>query len=100
IGAMLSEARTWTTLAYLVVMLPLGVIYFCIAVAGLAVGVSFTIAPIIAGLQSLGLVRNEVSVYGNSMPSWLTTPAGGVLLFVFGIAVLTTLMHVARGTGR
>ncbi len=100
IGAMLSDARTWTTLAYLVVMLPLGVIYFSIAVVGVGVGVSCTVAPIIAALQSFGLVSNEVSVYGSGMPTWLTTSVGGVVLFIFGIVVLTTLMHVARGTGR
>lgn len=100
IGAMLSDARTWTTLAYLVVMLPLGVIYFCVAVVGLGVGVSCTVGPIIAALQSLGLVSAEVSVYGSAMPTWLTTSVGGVVLFIFGIVVLTTLMHIARGTGR
>jgi uncharacterized membrane protein len=100
IGAMLSDARTWTTLAYLVVMLPLGVAYFCIAVTGISVGVSCTVAPIVDALQRLGLVRDDVGVYGNSMPHWLTSPIGGVLLFIFGIVVLTTLMHVARGIGR
>jgi len=100
IGAMLSDARTWTTLAYLVVMLPLGVAYFCIAVTGISLGVSCTIAPIVDALQRLGLVRADVSVYGASMPYWLTSPIGGVLLFIFGIVVLTTLMHVARGIGR
>jgi len=100
IGAMLSDARTWTTLAYLVVMLPLGVAYFCIAVIGLSFGVSCTVAPIVDALQHLGLIRSDVSVYGESMPHWLTSPIGGVLLFILGIVVLTTLMHVARGIGR
>ena len=39
---MLKDARTWTTLIYLVAMLPLGIFYFVTAVTGFAVGVSFT----------------------------------------------------------
>jgi len=96
IGAMLSDAQTWTTLAYLVVMLPLGVAYFCIAVIGLSFGVSCTVAPIVDALQHIGLVRDDVSVYGAAMPHWLASPIGGVLLFILGIVVLTTLMHSAR----
>src|SRR5665213_2556395 len=38
IGAMLKDARTWTTIAYLLLMLPLGIAYFVIAVVGLSVG--------------------------------------------------------------
>jgi uncharacterized membrane protein len=100
IGTMLSDARTWTTLAYLVVMLPLGVAYFCIAVTGLSFGASCTLAPIVHLLQALGVVRNDFSIYGSDMPLWLMSPVGSVLLFAFGIVVLTTLMHVARGVGR
>src|SRR5207248_7524228 len=38
IGAMLADARTWTTLLYFLIMLPLGIIYFVIATVGLSVG--------------------------------------------------------------
>ena len=34
IGAMLKDSRTWTTIIYLLVMLPLGTFYFVIAVTG------------------------------------------------------------------
>ena len=100
IGAMLADARTWTTLAYLIVMLPLGIVYFTIAVVGLALGLSFTVAPVIDALQRLGLVDSAVSVYGGGMPGWVLSPLGGVVLFALGIATVTGLMHLARGVGR
>jgi len=33
---MLKDRRTWTTLAYLILMLPLGIVYFAVAVVGLS----------------------------------------------------------------
>jgi len=95
---MLSDARTWTTLAYLIVMLPLGFIYFCTAILGLAFGLSCITAPVIDALQHLGWVEG-ISVYGDGIPYWLTTPVGSIVQFLIGILVLTSLMHVARGVG-
>src|SRR5258708_40368207 len=48
IGDMLADARTWTTLAYLILMLPLGIAYFIIAVVGMTVGFAFLAATPIA----------------------------------------------------
>ncbi|MFB3078194.1 MAG: sensor domain-containing protein, partial [Lysobacterales bacterium] len=38
---MLKDARTWTTLLYMLLMLPLGIFYFTFAVVGLSVSLSF-----------------------------------------------------------
>ena len=46
IGEMLEDVRTWTTLAYLLLMLPLGILYFTVAVTGLAVSAAFIGAPL------------------------------------------------------
>ena len=51
---MLKDARTWTTLIYLLMMLPLGIVYFVTAVTGLAVGVSFVLVPVVGIAQRLG----------------------------------------------
>src|ERR1700704_1462648 len=45
IGGMLSDARTWTTLAYLLLMLPVGIIYFTIAVVGISLSAGLIAAP-------------------------------------------------------
>lgn len=36
---MLKDTRTWTTLVYFILMLPLGILYFVLAVVGLSVGI-------------------------------------------------------------
>jgi len=100
IAAMLSDARTWTTLAYLVLMGPLGLIYSMIAVLGLGLGLSFAAAPVIDALQRLEWIDAQRSVYGEGIPHWLTTPVGDVVMFASGIVILTTLMHLARGVAR
>jgi hypothetical protein len=80
-------------------MLPLGVIYFCTAVLGLAFGLSCITAPVIDALQHLGWVEG-ISVYGEGIPHWLTTPIGSIVQLCLGILLITSLMHVARGVGR
>jgi hypothetical protein len=94
--AMLQDGRTWTTVAYLVMMLPLGVIYSSVALTGLAVGVSFLLVPLVGIAQ-----RSEWWVSQNTgplvfSPWWLDTPMGWVFCAVFGAVVLTSLLHFAR----
>jgi hypothetical protein len=94
--AMLQDPRTWTTLAYLVLMLPLGLIYFVTAITALSVGVALLAVPILGIAQrsewwvTWGTERLVIS------PAWLDTPFGWVFSAVFGVVVLTTLLHVAR----
>lgn len=98
IVAMLKDARTWTTIIYLILMLPLGIVYFTTAVTGFAVGVSFTLAPVIRMGQRLGWWipwRDDGSIVFT--PAWLDTPVGWLVLTIFGLVVLTTLLHAARG---
>jgi len=94
--AMLKDSRTWTTLAYFILMLPLGIVYFVIAVVGLSVGMSRILAPLAEILDQVGLIHAMLTVD----PAWLgaTLPLGVVV--ILGVVVLTTLMHVARGIGR
>ena len=51
---MLSDTRTWTTLAYNVLMLPLGILYFTLAVVGVAVSLSLIAAPVLETIRALG----------------------------------------------
>lgn len=105
IGEMLKDVRTWTTLAYLVVMLPLGIIYFVIAVTGLAVSAAFIGTPLALVAQYFGWVPGDFravdihygdgSVYAFDHP-WLA----GILLLLAGIILLTVLLHLARALVR
>ena len=92
--AMLQDPRTWTTLAYLVLMLPIGLIYFGVATAGLSVGLALLLVPVVGLAPRLGWWSGTEPLVIS--PAWLDTPIGWVFCVVFGIVVLTTLLHVAR----
>jgi Putative sensor len=94
IATMLKDSRTWTTLAYLILMLPLGIAYFLIAVVGLAVGLSFLVAPLATVLHKLGFVGGMID------PPWVAAVPALVLMEIIGLVILTSLMHAARGIGR
>ena len=95
IGAMLKDSRTWTTLAYLMLMLPLGIIYFVVAVVGLSVGLIGVFAV------PLALLGPFFDAFGTTVdPAWLGTPPALLAVGILGILVLTSLLHTARGIGR
>jgi uncharacterized membrane protein len=103
IGDMLKDARTWTTLVYFVLMLPVGIIYFTVAVTGLAVGGAFAACPVLALADHLGWVHFTQIMGGpwvDTDPRWIGTPFGLVLLGIVGVLIVTVLMHFARAVGR
>jgi hypothetical protein len=91
---MLKERRTWTTLAYFILMLPPGIAYFVIAVVGLALGLGLTFAAPIALLNSIGVIS------GSFQPEWVGAAPIVIALSIIGILILTALMHTARAIGR
>src|SRR3984957_7957538 len=94
--AMLKDARTWTTLAYFILMLPLGIVYFVIAVVGLSVGLACTVAPAVGLLEATGLFDAHLTME----PAWLAAALPLGVLCCIGVVTLTTLMHAARAIGR
>jgi uncharacterized membrane protein len=102
IGEMLKDPRTWTTIAYFVLMLPMGILYFVIAVAGLSVSLSLTALPIIGVLGQAGWFGlGGVEVFSTAQPEWVFHTGFGIpLLGLAGVLLLTSLMHLARGIGR
>lgn len=101
IADMLKDRRTWTTIAYLLLMLPLGLVYFVIALLGLSVGLSFVIVPFAGVLGRAGAFGDGgMAVFSHVQPEWLGSAALALPMLAVGILLLTTLMHVARGMGR
>ncbi|MFT3791995.1 MAG: sensor domain-containing protein [Rudaea sp.] len=99
IAAMFTDPRTWSTLLYLLLMLPLGVVYFTIAVAGIATSLALIFAPVAQALVFFGVLDGHVGVYvGDNVivPPLIATPVA----FVLGVLLLFAMLHVARGVGR
>jgi uncharacterized membrane protein len=92
----MTDLRTWSSLFYMFLMLPLGIIYFAIAVVGLALSGGFLFAGGYALVDS-----SHIMVDGG--PAWLMhfahSPLAGVLCAVIGIATFFITLHVARALG-
>ena len=104
IGEMLKDARTWTTLLYLLLMLPVGIIYFTVAVTGLSVGLAFATTPLLVIAQRLGLL-SQATVFSEDLRIGDMALAqhsllSALLLGVLGVLIVTLLMHIARGVAR
>jgi hypothetical protein len=101
IGEMLKDARTWTTLLYLLLMLPLGVLYFTVAVTGLGLGLELVAAPVVWLAHELGWMSSHWVFELSWGEAWSNVPPPGpliasILFLGIGVLVLTLLMHLAR----
>lgn len=96
IREMLTDRRTWTTLLYLLLMLPLGIAYFCVAVVGLAFGFGLLAACVVAVANFLGVDTGQQVTFGDG-EMWI---GYAPLVMLGGIVVITLLMHVAKNLGR
>src|SRR5258708_5433771 len=94
--------RAYTSLFFLLLRLPIGIIYFVFAVAGLAVSLSLTLGPIIGVLAQAGWFgTGAVEVFSTAQPEWVFDTAFGIpILGLGGVLLLTSVMHLARGIGR
>ena len=98
VGEMLKDPRTWTTLAYLLLMLPVGIFYFVVAITGISIGVALIAGPFLVMAQHLGWDFNDgISVM---QPAVLAAPLIAPFTIALGVLILTVLMHAARGIGR
>ncbi len=92
IGAMFTDSRTWLTMLYFVLMLPLGVAYFSIATTLLSTSLGLIFAPIVGLFGHAHVWIDGVNV-ANSFWMWPLLSAAGVLL-------LFVTLHLANGIGK
>jgi hypothetical protein len=103
IGAMFTDARTWTTLLYMLLMLPLGIVYFTLAVTLVSVSVGFIGAPVAWAFAPRWM--KDMYVDGQPVMDWgfgAHVPGWGdaVALCLLGVLLLFATLHLARGLGR
>lgn len=102
VAAMFTDGRTWTTMFYMLLMLPLGLIYFTLTVTMLGVSLLLALTPLALAFQhSLGpdSFLNGLTVdwgFGAHMPGWGEAGA----LWILGIMLLFVTLHLVRGLGK
>ena len=103
IGAMLKDWRTWSTLAYEALMLPLGLVYFSVTVTALAIGLALMLAALAGGLRLLGLEipgDTHIELGGLLSDEAANHPLMLLLYAVSGLVWLTLTMHMVRAIAR
>lgn len=94
-GSMFTDPRTWSTLFYMLLMLPLGIVYFCIITIGMSLALGFIAAPIVHlfGLPAGIIIHNDSDVF-------LTSPFVVPLVFIAGVLLLFAMLHIAKAIGQ
>lgn len=90
---MVVDKRTWTTIAYMVLQMPLGILYFSVTITLFFLAVHFVAIPItqfVFDQPLMHLESNRVYVSNSMIP----------LVMLAGIFLFVVLMHTARGLGR
>jgi hypothetical protein len=95
---MLVDRRTWTTMFYFLIMLPLGIFYFMIAVIGISVSLGLVGGSVAGLLLEAGIGSGGISV--DDQIYFAPTPALAPVVMVLGVLLLTAVMHLVRGIGR
>ena len=88
------DGRTWASMAYMILMLPLGIIYFTIAVTGLALSLGLITTPFWAWVSDYSFVYEGVT-YEWWFPLWATP-----LAVIAGVVVLIAWLHAVKWIGR
>lgn len=85
--------HTWLAILYMILMLPLGVIYFSVFITLAALSLGFILAPV----AQLFLPFPMVTI-GNDM--YTITPDLGLVVFLFGVLISFGTLHLAKTIGR
>ena len=97
----LRDRRTWTTMLYLLLQMPLGIAYFVIIVTGFATSLALIVSPLVYAVgrsqewtDRFGSVQYW-TVNGYPLPPWTL-----VLAVLAGILLLIGTLHLIRLLGR
>jgi hypothetical protein len=88
------DGRTWASMAYMIAMLPAGILYFTVAITGLSAGFGLLAAPGWGRFGDWTFVWHGVT-YQWWFPAW-----GIPIAVILGVAVLVGTMHLIRVLGR
>jgi hypothetical protein len=94
VGFWVRDGRTWASMAYMILMLPLGAGYFTLAVTGLSVGFGLIGSPFGFWARDQQFVWHGVD-YAFSLPGWSMPFA-----VIAGLGLVLLLLHLIRWIGR
>lgn len=92
----LIDVRTWSSIFYFLLMLPLGVAYFTIAITGMSVSLA------LIGASMWGLISNHSYVQFSDAPyleHFFHTAPGLIIAAFVGIFLFFIMLHVCKGIG-
>lgn len=89
---MFTDPRTWSTQLYFLMMLPLGIVYFTLAVTLVSVSLAFIASPF---AWFFGHFDIDIASYAHPSTPYLVP-----FLLPLGILLLFATLHLARGIGR
>ena len=105
IKEMFTDGRTWTAMLYFLLMMPLGIAYFTVALVGLVVPLAFIAAPIMVW-TGIGNVQSDTNGW-----LFLGDPGNGIIttnlqmwqlpvLLVVGFLLFFAMLHLAKVIGK
>lgn len=89
----LTDVRTWTSMLYMVLQMPLGVAYFTAATAALGTSAALIAMPVFQW------VTRDAYFYSDSY-AYYFTPFGGLLAILGGVLLFFATLHGARLVGK
>ncbi len=93
VKALFTDRTTWTTLIYMVLQLPLGILYFTAVITLITVSLGLIMEPVLTYVFGFPIVQtNSHSFY---LPGWAMP-----LVVIGGVFLLIVTLHMARGIGR
>ncbi|MDH5829591.1 sensor domain-containing protein [Luteimonas sp. M1R5S18] len=103
IGDMFTDARTWSTMLYMLLMLPLGTAYFTVVVTLLSVSLALVATPFLVwfgaaqvamDIDGWQILTVHDGILLTSLSLWLLP-----VVLVLGLLLLFLTLHLARGIG-
>jgi hypothetical protein len=91
--SLFTERQTWTAVIYMILMLPLGIIYFTVFITLIALAFYLITKPITELVW--GIPTFVIGDYGYYTPGWLLPFA-----VIGGILLLFAIMHLAKYVGK
>ncbi len=91
--ALIGDRTTWSAILYMILQLPLGIVYFTIMITLISVSLALVAMPILHYVFNYPFVQTDHHMY--YLPGW-SMP----LVVMAGLLLTIVTLHVARGLGR